>query len=135
MQDDDTIATIPLHAETVTISTREVDGASKRVHISVSEHDERVEAMLLNQHVSIERRPVGRDIEASPGVRQDGDTIIIPILAERVVTRTQLVLVEEIHLRIDQTHEAASETVRLRREHAEIAGDTVDVTTAPKDIP
>ena len=126
MPQPDTTTIIPVVEETVTISKREVETGRARVRITVTEHDELVETMLRHQNVAVERVMIGRDVDEPPPVRRDGETIIVPILEERVVTVTKLFLREELHIRIHETRHTDQQVVRLRREHADIDPDVTD---------
>ena len=64
----------------------------------------------------IERVAVNRPVDAPVAVRHEGDVTIIPVLAERIVTRTQLVLVEEIRITRHRETRPAPRQVTLRRE-------------------
>lgn len=111
---------IPVMEERLVVNKRTVETGRARVHITVSEHEKAVEAMLMRQDVVIERVPVGRDITEAPAVRTEGDTIVVPILEERLVLVKQLVLKEELRIRIGNTPQPMTQSVSLRREHAEI---------------
>ena len=90
------------------------------MHVTVTERDETVEALLTRQDVTVERVPIGTMVQSVPPVRQDGDTVIVPVLEEVLVTETRLILREELHIRIGVTRHAEQQVVRLRREEAEI---------------
>jgi stress response protein YsnF len=64
--------------------------------------------------------PIGREIEAMPTSRQEGDTTIVPVVEEVIVTRRKLVLKEEVHLRLVRSTEQHRESVILRRQEAVI---------------
>ncbi len=121
---------VPVLEERLHVSKRLVESGRARVHIAVSERDEAVEALLMRQDVDIERVTVGHDVAEAPPVRTEGDTIVVPVLEERLVVVKQLVLKEELRIRVGQTRHAVTETVRLRREHADI-----EQTPAAGDIP
>ena len=46
--------------------------------------------------------------------------IIVPVFEERLVTEKRLFLTEELRIRINENRQATTQTVRLRREHAEV---------------
>ena len=50
-------------------------------------------------------------------VRHEGDVMVVPVVQERLVTRTELVLVEEIRLTRRREVTQAEAKVVLRREH------------------
>lgn len=108
--------------ETARIEKRQVETRT-RVHVTVSEHDEAIEAMLMHQDVVVDRVPMNTAIDAVPPVRREGDVVIVPVMEEVLVVEKRLVLKEELHIRIDVTKRPETQTVRLRREHAEIVRD------------
>ena len=111
---------IPVLRETVRISKREVETGRVTVHKTVTERDEAVEMLLNRTDVSVERVPVNRVVTEAPSTRQDGDTLIIPILEEVLVVEKRLVLKEELHIRKDNSERTVHETVRLRSEEVRI---------------
>ena len=115
--------TIPVFEEVARVTTRAVTTADVRVHITVSERDETVEALLLRQDVTVERVAFGVQVEAPPPVRHEGDTIVVPVIEERMVVVKRLFLTEELRIRIGETRQPTAQAVRLRREHAEIVRD------------
>ena len=112
--------TIPILEERIRIETRQVTTGVAKVHVTVSEHDETVEAMLNRQDVVVDRVPVGAFVDVAPAVRQEGDVIIVPVFEERLVTEKRIFLTEELRIRINENRQATTQTVRLRREHAEV---------------
>ena len=56
----------------------------------------------------------------TPPVRTEGDTVIVPIMEEILVTETRLILKEELRIQIKKTVQAEAHTVHLRREIATI---------------
>ena len=111
---------IPVLEERLLVEKRQVTTGLAKVHVTVSEHDEAVEALLARQDVVVDRVPVGTFVTDTPTVRQEGDTIIVPIFEERLVVEKRLFLTEEVRIRIDENRQVTTQTVRLRREHAEI---------------
>lgn len=87
----------------------------------MTEHDETVALLLRQQDVSVERVSVGRVVSEAPAIRQEGDTVIIPILEEILVVEKRLVLKEELHIRTDTTERLERRTVTLRTEQADIS--------------
>lgn len=117
---------VPIVQETISVAVRPVQSVGARVHITVSEHDETVQQLLIRQDATIERIPVGRTVAETPLSRREGDVFIVPVMEEVLVVEKRLVLKEELHIRITETRTPTTETVTLRREHAEIVhGDVV----------
>ena len=73
----------------------------------VNTRDVLVDELLRHDTVEIERRPLDRQLDdgEAPAVRWEGDTMIVPVVKEIVVTQKRLVLVEEIRIsRVSGTH-------------------------------
>lgn len=112
--------TISLLMETASVGIRQTETVGARVRVTVSDHEETVTRLLAQQNATIERVAIGRVVSETPAVRHEGDVTIVPVMEEVLVVETRLVLREELHIRISETRQPATQTVRLRREHAEI---------------
>jgi uncharacterized protein (TIGR02271 family) len=98
------------------------------VETGATEAVQHVAVPLIREVVDIQRVPVGREIEAAPGLEEREDRVIIPVVEEEVIVRKRLVLREEIHLikrRSEEIHEAdvplRKDEVRIERRAAEEA--------------
>lgn len=112
---------IPVTEERLEIGREVVDtGRTLRLRKRVEEVPAHVREPVTTEVVHVQRVPVGRVVDQAPTVRHEGDVMVVPVVEERLVTRKELVLVEEIHLtrRRDVT-EAEAELV-LRREHVAV---------------
>ncbi len=107
-----------LWAEEVSFDRETVETGRVRVRVVTREHDETTEIPLIRETVEVERVPIGREIDAMPAPRQEGDTLVMPVVEEVVVTLRKLVLKEELRLRRVRTTEQHRETVTLRRQEA-----------------
>ncbi len=111
---------IPVIREEARVTRREVERGGVRVHKRVEEREEVVEQPTYREEVTVERVTLGQPIEQEIGSRQEGDTLIIPVLEEMLVVEKRLVLKEEIRItkrRIEETEQAR---IVLRQEHVEI---------------
>ena len=111
---------VPLAAEQLVVSKREVVTGKVRVRTTVETRDEAVDMLLAREAVEVERREVGRFVDEPPPVREEGDLIIIPVLEEVLVVEKRLRLTEELVIRRSRTEERHQEMVPLRRERAVI---------------
>jgi stress response protein YsnF len=59
-------------------------------------------------------------VESLPVIRQEGDTIIVPILEEITVIEKRLLLKEEIHIRRQEIVQHIRQPVRLRSEEVSL---------------
>ena len=121
-------AVIPLAEETIAVSKREVE--TGRVHVALTTETETVVAreVLRGRRVEVERVPVNRTLaegEPPPQSREEGDTLVVPVIEEVAVVVKRLVVREEVRLRFVPTEVPFKEEVAVRRQRA-----TVD-RTAP----
>ena len=114
--------TIPVLREEVIIQTRQVQSGGVRVHKLVNERTETVEQPTMRDQVEVERVAIGRvvDAQAMPHARQEGDTLIIPILEEMLVVEKRIVLKEEVRITKRRTEEVEQVQVVLREEEVQI---------------
>jgi uncharacterized protein (TIGR02271 family) len=111
---------IELAEEQLRVSKREVERGRVVVRTRVEEREEIAEAALRQEDVTVERVPIGRMIEAAPPMREEDGVLIVPVLEERLVLMTELVLKEEIRITKKSRTEIVREPVRLRSERVEI---------------
>ncbi len=112
--------TIPLAEERIEVSKREVERGRVVVRTRVEEREELAEVTLRQEEVTVERVPVGHPVEAPPPVREEDGVLIVPVLEERPVVTTQLILKEEIRITRRSRTEVVREPVRLRSERVEV---------------
>jgi stress response protein YsnF len=117
---DETI-TVPVIEEQLQVSRREVEtGRALRLRKQVDEEPVEVRQNLQRDVIETRRVPIGRVVEGPVGIRHEGDVTIVPVLQERLVTHTELVLVEEIHIRRRTEVREERGQVNLRRERVVI---------------
>ena len=112
--------TIELAEEELRIGKREVERGRVVVRTRIEERDEIAEAALRQEDMTVERIPVGRPVEAAPQVREKDGVLIVPVLEERLVVTTELVLKEEIRITKKSRTEIIREPMRLRSERVEV---------------
>jgi stress response protein YsnF len=112
--------TIELKEEELEVSKREVERGRVVVRTRIEEREELAEAALLQLEVEVERVPRDVVVEAMPDVREVDGVLIVPVVEERLVVTTELVLKEEIRITKKSRTEIVREPVRLRSERVEI---------------
>ncbi|HXS26340.1 MAG TPA: YsnF/AvaK domain-containing protein [Steroidobacteraceae bacterium] len=105
---------LPLTEEHLAVHKRTVETGRVRIRTVVDERTEWVHEALQNESVSIERVPIGREVEAVPPVRQEGDEIVIPVLEEVLVVERRLILKEEMHVRKERHIEHVDQPVPVK---------------------
>ena len=110
--------TVPVIEETAHVQVVEVDQGGWRITKKVQVTDQQIDEELQNFSVQIERRPMGMQLEGSdvPQARYEGNTLVIPVVEEVLVTEKRLVLVEEVRITsVHGTHRTPQQ-VSLRKE-------------------
>ena len=111
---------IPVIQEEITVDKRVIETGRVRISKRISEREELVDVPILQEEVTVERVPVNLFVEAPPPVRQEGDTIIIPVVEEQIVIQKKLLLVEELRVRKQIVEAHTPQPVTLLREEVEI---------------
>lgn len=114
--------TVPKVQEELRVEVREVDTGGVRVHKTVNEQPQQIEEHLRREEVDVKHVPIDRIVSLSeaPSARQEGDTLIVPILEEVLVVEKRCRIKEEIHITRSQRTERHVETVVLRSEDVTI---------------
>jgi stress response protein YsnF len=115
---------VPLVEERVQVEKVEVETDRVRVRTVVDEHSEIIAQVLQTGRLDVLHIPLDREVAEAPAPRQDGDTLIVSIVEERLVKR--LFLVEEVHITQSSHAEAVSVPVSLRRMRAVVEQDAAD---------
>lgn len=105
---------IPVIEEEVVVGKRLVSKGGVIVRKEVITEESSFETPVAIEHIDIERVPVNQYQESRPEIRQEGDTMIIPVLKE--VVEKRLLLVEEIRITKKVTNETMQEKVTLTKE-------------------
>ena len=90
------------------------------VRIVPVEQEKRIEMVLGQEHVEIERVVVNRPIDEVPSIREEGGVVIIPIVEEIVAVEKRLLLREELHVRKRLEERTEERTVTLRSEEVQV---------------
>ncbi len=115
--EDDTVV-IPLIAEELRVSKSAVVTGGIRLTKRISEREETVDKPLLQEKVSVERVAIGTVVSEAPQARQEGDTLIVPVLEEVLVVEKRLLLKEEVRITRTRTQVHQPQSVTLRTEEA-----------------
>jgi uncharacterized protein (TIGR02271 family) len=128
---------VPVIEEELEVGKRRVESARVSVRTIPRERDELVEQPLESMEVEIERVAIDRQIDTAPEIRNDGETLIIPVVEERLVVEKRLFLREEIHVHRRRTVTQFRQNVTLRSqevivERRDAAGD-LERTETPQE--
>lgn len=115
---------IPRHEEVLVPSTREVEIGTVRIHKRVETVPYEGMVDVTRDDLTVERVPIGRPVAAVPAPRHEGNTLVIPVVEEEIVTEKRLVLREEIRVTRRQVTEQVPISDTLRREVVEVEDPT-----------
>jgi len=113
-------ASVPVVEEQLRVEKSLVSRGKVQVHITPSEREAVASVPVSTEHVEVSRVRVGRVVDVAPAIREEGDTVIVPVLEEVLVVQKQLMVREEIHLRRQRTTRTSKQSVRLRSEQVRI---------------
>lgn len=125
--------TIPLHEEIAEVGKRTVEHRAQ-IDKRVSERRETIETMVRHEVPSIDRVAINRVVAEPPPVRQEGDTLVIPVLEEVAVIERRLILREEVRVRRRQVVEPVRHDVALRSEDVVVTPSSEQKTMSPSQI-
>lgn len=110
----------PVMKEQLSVERRTVDIARVRVTKSVREEQRIVDEPLWRDEVGVELVEVNRIVEGPVEVRQEGDTLIVPVMEEVLVVEKRLLLREELRLTRRRTEVHERQSVTLRAEEVSV---------------
>ena len=125
---DETV--VPLLTEEVAVSKQVVETGRVQVARVTHQREQLIDELLARETVEIERAPIGQHVEAMPAVREEGDTIVVPIVEEVVVIERRLFLKEEVRIRRLRSTERHQESVTLRHQEAVVTRRPVEAPAA-----
>ncbi|WP_375444327.1 YsnF/AvaK domain-containing protein [uncultured Fibrella sp.] len=121
----------PLIDEQVQVRKEWVETGRVRVNKQVHEETQTINIPLMHEVVDVERVPVNRVVSEVPLSRQEGDTLVLPVVREEVVTSIRLVLVEEVRITRRQQHTTDQQSVTTRHETVSIDRIEPDQSAKP----
>lgn len=116
MEPVDGTVTISAIGEKLHVQKRLVETGAIRVRKLTHEDRTTVDIPLMGETTQITRVEIGTVVAGPVPIRQEGFVTIIPVVTERLVTYTELVLVEEIHITRHRTQKVTSQEETIRRE-------------------
>lgn len=117
---DPELTVILVVEEALTVAKRIIDRGGIRVTKLVHEHEEIVDELLQHQHVTVERVLMNQPVDQAPSIKQEGNTLIIPIIEEILVVEKRLILKEEVRVTTQLVGQRHPQATTVRREEAVI---------------
>ncbi|SMF97763.1 conserved domain-containing protein [Methylomagnum ishizawai] len=118
--DPPTPLVIPVVEERASVTKRRVETGRVRIVKKVSTRRETLEADGWDETLDIERVPIGQPVDGPVAARQEGDTLVIPVLEERLVIEKRLFLKEELRVTKRRTPRPRTQETLLRREEISV---------------
>lgn len=125
--------TIPVIKEKVAIDKRSIDTAKVRIKKNISERNVQLDVTEEQNNVHIERVPVDQIVDVEPKTRQEGDTLIIPVLREEMVIEKKTILVEEIRVTRNKDLTTRKVDVNLKEQEVNITRENIDHTQVDEE--
>lgn len=114
---------IPIIEETLRVDKRVIEQGGFRIVKTVSTEDVVIEEPTVHEAATVDRKAVNRLLapgEELPKARRDGDTLIIPIFEEVLVTEKRMRVTEELHVVLSRTETVTPQSTTIRRESVRI---------------
>lgn len=134
----DTETVLPVVQESLSVDKRRVVTGRTRIETVTDTVEEFVKTELESDSVSIERVPIGVEIDSVPAVRVEGDVTILPVVEEILVVEKRLVLREEIRVARRRKTETIETPVEIRRQRAivtRLPGSDAEPSETPTSQP
>jgi uncharacterized protein (TIGR02271 family) len=128
---------IPVAREELHVTRRRRATGTVRLAKTVRQRIEVIDEPIVHEDVVVERVPVDRIVDAAPAPRQDGDTLVLSVVAEVLVK--QLRVVEEVRITRRRRVERQHSTVSLLTERVDVerrrAAPPANAETSPRRSP
>jgi uncharacterized protein (TIGR02271 family) len=111
---------VPLAEEELHVGKRLVETGRVAIHKTVETREEAIDLPLLREDVVVERVPINQYVQGPVQIHEDGDTLVIPLLEEVLVTEKRLLLREEVRISRRRGEAHRPQNVLLRHEEAHI---------------
>ncbi|KYF63213.1 YsnF/AvaK domain-containing protein [Sorangium cellulosum] len=112
---------VPVVAQELEVKKRTVESGRVRITKEVRERVEEIEEPLARERVFVERVAIDQVVTEPPATRQEGDTLIVPVVEEVLVIEKRLVLKEELRItRVRSVEPSPPVHVTLRSEDVRV---------------
>ena len=111
---------VPVREEVLVPTTRPIELGQVRIHKRVETVPYETLVDVRRDDIEVERVAINQPVDAVPAPRQEGETLVIPVVEEVLVTEKRLLLREEIRVTRRQITEAVPVRDTVRREVVEI---------------
>jgi uncharacterized protein (TIGR02271 family) len=113
-------AVVPVIEEELRVGRRVVETGRVRVTKTVHEREEVIDEPLMREEYDVERVPIDVFVDGPVGPRQEGETLVVPVLEEVLVVEKRLVVREELRITRRRTEERRPQRVKLLSEEVSV---------------
>lgn len=110
---------IPVVEEEVVTGKRKVVRGTVLIEKKIKSEEISVELPVTSEVINIEHVPRNQYLDSRPEIRYEGDTIIIPVMKEVIVSK--LLLVEEIRITKETRTDTVTKNITLKKEEVNIS--------------
>ncbi len=107
---------VPVHEEVLVPTTREISLGEVVIRKRVEQVPSETTVNVGHDEVLVERVAVNQRIDTAPAPRQEGDTLVVPVVEEVLVTEKRLMLREEVRITRRRRTEQVTVSDTVRRE-------------------
>jgi len=127
---DASVIRVPLKEETLEARAVPTQSGSVLIHKRVEEHPVTEDVELHQDDVSVDRVDADEFVDAREDPWYEGDTLVVPVYEERIVTETRLVLRQLLRVTRTQRIETVTVEGNVRREVVDVEPVVNDERTA-----
>ncbi len=116
----------PVLEETFTVEKQVRETGQVRLIKTVHQEQQTLQIPLIANQIIVERVPINELVDGPTATRQEGDTVIYPVLKEEYVLLKRIRLVEEIRVTRRHIQTIDKQTVSIHREEISVERTAVD---------
>ncbi len=124
---------VRLHEEGVSVDKKRVITGRVRISTVTRQEEVPVDELLRQESVEVERKTLNRPVDKMPPVREEGDTLVIPVVEEVLVVERRLILREEVRVRRTQQTTRHQEQVKIRKQEVQITRPPIEAETGAEE--
>jgi uncharacterized protein (TIGR02271 family) len=117
---------IPVIQEQVIIEKEVVETGKVKVSKTVSEETASLNIPLIQESYDVQRRPVKEVLDTPPGIRYEGETIVVPVMREILIVEKKYELIEEVRLTKRTSSVPHIQEITLLKEHVHVERTPID---------
>jgi uncharacterized protein (TIGR02271 family) len=124
---------IPVIVEEARIRKERKVTGKVRLRKIVHHEEQTVDEPLLKERISVERVTIDQWVDEAPPIRNEGETLVVPVVEEVLVVEKRLRLREEVRLTWRHEEEHEPQHFVVRREEVRVERVPADEDAKPSD--